>query len=193
MKRFSLFLCFIGACALLLAGCNQTASTSSSSSAAASSSSSAAAASSAAQSVASASAAPAAHDVKQLLATLSEAASLGGTISMSELDLTATGHISKDNIVAWAGAESQLASENGGIVIVIQAKPGTAESFVSQFEEFRDAKASDDRYAEYATAIANTKEARIVVKGDYVVYAVSATGQDGGFAALDSAIETAFA
>lgn len=111
---------------------------------------------------------------------------------MSDLDLTSTSHISMDNIVAWAGAESQLASENGGIVIVVQAKPGTADTFVTAFEQFRDAKSSDDRYAEYATAIANTKEARIVTNGDYVVYAVSATGQEGGYDALDAALNTLF-
>ena len=191
MKRFSLFLCTAGAVAFVLAGCAQTVpSSSSTSSVAPSSVPSSAITSSVAQSTVS-TAAP--YDVDELLKQLSEAASLGGTISMTELDLTASGLISKDNIVAWAGAESQLASENGGIVIVIQAKPGTAETFVSQFEAFRDAKASDDRYAEYAIAIANTKEARIIVNGDYVVYAVSATGQDSGFAALDTAIEAAFA
>ncbi|MDL2252871.1 hypothetical protein LJC49_02195 [Ruminococcaceae bacterium OttesenSCG-928-I18] len=126
-------------------------------------------------------------DLEGMLASLSEAAGLGGTIAVSEVDLSANG-LNVDNVVAFAGAESKLSSENGGIVMVFEVQPGTAAEMVSNLEAYRDTRASDDRYAEFETARANTADARIVEKGDIVIYAVSATGQDGGYAALDEAI-----
>lgn len=122
---------------------------------------------------------------------LVEAANLGTTIPMAEIDLKAGG-INVDNVATFAGAESQTYSDNGGIVIVIQAQPGAAATVASELEAFKESR-MDDRYAEFATQLANTKEGRIVTEGDYVVFAVSATGQDGGWDALDAAISEALA
>ncbi len=121
------------------------------------------------------------------LATLSEAAALGDAIAVSEIDLKANG-LDTANVVAFAGAESRMSSENGGIVMVFQMQPGTTADMVTALGAYRDARAGDDRYAEFATARENTAGARIVEKGDLVIYAVSATGQDGGYDALDAAI-----
>lgn len=129
-------------------------------------------------------------DIDALMASLTEAAGLGGTIEVSELDLQASG-IDTSNIVNWAGEESKMSSENGGIVMVFQAKAGSASDLAAQLEAYRDARASDDRYAEFAEAIEHTRDARIVEEGDYVVYAVSATGTDG-YATLDTTIAEAF-
>lgn len=128
-------------------------------------------------------------NVGAILEPVVEAAGLGGTIDVTELDLTAGG-IDTANILNFIGAESQLAVENGGIVLVFQVSPGTADGLVSQLEAFRDTRASDDRYAEFEQARTNTSQARIVAKDDVVVYAVSALGADG-LDALDAAIDAA--
>lgn len=122
-------------------------------------------------------------DLGAILTSLSEAAALGDTIEVTQLDLKAGG-LNVDNIIGFAGAEASTSADNGGIVIVVQVKPGTAEDVKAEFEKFRDSRL-DDRYAERANAMANTKEARIVVNGDLVMYGVSASGD---WAALDTAI-----
>lgn len=129
-------------------------------------------------------------DLGKVMASLTAAAGLGSTIEVSELDLKASG-IDTNNVVNWAGKESKMSAENGGIVMVFQMQPGTTADLADQLKVFRDARASDDRYAEFAEAIAHTKDARIVTEGNYVVYAVSATGEEG-YAAVDVAIVEAF-
>lgn len=130
------------------------------------------------------------YDVEGMLDTLVEAAGLGGTIDVSELDLKASG-ISVDKIVEWAGAESKTSSENGGFVLVLAVEPGTASDIAAELEAFRDARASDDRYAEFEVARENTSQARIVKDGDCVIYAVSATGSEG-YKAIDDAVKGFF-
>lgn len=130
-------------------------------------------------------------DVDGMLDALIDAAGLGGTIEVSELDLKASG-ISVDKLVDWAGAESKTSSENGGFVLVLVTEPGSASAIASELEAFRDARANDDRYAEFENARENTSQARIVENGDCVVYAVSSTGTDG-YTAIDNAVNDFFA
>lgn len=129
------------------------------------------------------------YDVNALLAALIPAAGMDSTIEMSELELKAGG-ITTDNVESFAGAESPT-YDDGGIVLVIQAKPGQAAAVKAELEAMKDLRA-DDRYAEFAVRLANTKDARIVENGDYLIFAVSAKGQDGGWDALDTAIAAAF-
>ncbi len=126
-------------------------------------------------------------ETETILATLNEAAGLGDSITVSEIDLQANG-LDTSNVLAFSGAESRLSSENGGIVMVFQVQPGSEAAMVSALEAYRDLRASDDRYAEFATARDNTANARIGSVGEYVYYAVSATGDSGGYDALDIAI-----
>ncbi len=130
------------------------------------------------------------YDLAKILADLSAAANLGTAIPMTDLDLRAGG-VDMDIVVEWAGETSQRAAENGGQVIVLRAVAGQADALAQQMEELRDSHINDN-YAENATANANTADARIVTNGDYVVYAVSATGSEGGYPALDDAITAAF-
>lgn len=168
---------------ILLAGCGGSASSQASSQAAASSS----LASSAGTQFPASSEAQSKYDLASMVVTLSEAAQLGTTIELTELDLTAGG-INMDNIAAWAGADSQLVVNNGGTVIVIQAQEGKADAVVKDLEAFKTSR-MDDRYADFAEALANTKEARILSQGDIVIYAVSAAGSQGGYADLDAALQ----
>jgi hypothetical protein len=135
---------------------------------------------------------PAAPDVNALLQTLAQAAQLGGTFKVTETDLKLSG-VETENIIEFAGAESQLSAENGGIVVVIRAKEGTTATVAGQMEAFRDSRLGNPDYVEFETARGNTAAARIEVFGDMVVYAVSAAGHEGGWDALDAAIAAAFA
>lgn len=196
MKK-SLAFIFIFCFALVFAACGGAASSAVPSSVPAKS----AVASPAASAVAQNSAAPAAlsaaastpngKDLAKTVAALAEGAQLGGTIKISEIDLKAGG-VNTDNIEAFDGAESQLSAQNGGIVIVIKAKPGTAQTIATEMAAYREYRLGNTDYAEFEDARTNTEDARISVFEDYVVYAVSATGLDGGWAALDAAILSAF-
>ncbi len=126
-------------------------------------------------------------DLSGLVAQLAEAAGLGTTIDMIEMDLVAGG-ITADNVVQFVGVQSQLVIENGGAVILIEATEGTAETVMSELESYRDFALGNEDYAEFAGARDNIEQARIEVKGNYVVYAVSAVGD---WEALDAAIESA--
>lgn len=150
-------------------------------------------ASEAAASEAASTAAPAADavDTAALLAPIQQAAGITDTIEVTDLDLRAGG-IDTANLLGFAGVESTTSSQDAGIVIVAQAAPGTASDLVASFEKFRDSRL-DDRYAEFADAMARTQEARIVTGGaggDIVVYAVTANGD---WDALDAAIQAAVA
>ncbi len=130
---------------------------------------------------------PQEHDLEAVVSSLSDAASLGDTIDVMEIDLTSAG-VDADNIVNFAGAESKLSTENGGIVIVIEAKAGTGAQIAQDLEVFKETKAQDDRYAEFEQARLNTQNARIETKDDLVLYVVDASGTDDGLAQVDSAI-----
>ncbi len=136
---------------------------------------------------------PDAIDLDALAVTLAEAAGLGETIPYpDDIDLRAGG-MNLDNIAAYAGLTAKTSSQNGGIVVVVQAAAGTASSVAADFEAYRDASLGNTDYTEFETARTNTQNARIEVFGDVVVYAVSATGHEGGWDALDAAIAAAFA
>lgn len=126
-----------------------------------------------------------AADLSGTLNTLAAAAELGTTIEVGEIDLKAGG-LPTDSIVAFAAAESNLASENGGTVMVFQVQPGTEQQMLDALAAWRDTRANDDRYADFATARENTAGARIVEKNGLIIYAVSASGS---WDALDSALE----
>ncbi len=116
-------------------------------------------------------------DIEGIFTQLATAAALGdSTVSLRDLELTSAG-VNLDNVVAWKGAESQTAAQNGGIVLVFEVAPGTADALVASLNAYRDAKVSDDRYAEYAEARENTANARIASNDTLVLYAVAADAQ----------------
>lgn len=135
---------------------------------------------------------PATRDLAATVANLAAAANLGNTIAVSQIDLKAGG-VNMDNVEAFDGAESQLSAQNGGIVIVIKAVAGTAQTVAEEMGGYRDYRLGNADYEEFEDARTNTMDARITVFGDYVVYAVSATGLEGGWAQLDDAIVAEFA
>lgn len=127
------------------------------------------------------------HALEEILSTVQQAAGIEATIEVGELDLRAGG-VNIDNIDRFYGVESQTASQDGGIVIVMRTKPGAMDAVAEDMIAFRDSRL-DDRYAEFAVAMEHTQEARTAYNHDVVIYAVSATGD---YQALDDAISTIF-
>ena len=182
MKKCIAFALFFVLALTLLAGCGES-----------NSSSSAQPASTAASSQEASAAAP--YDVDTLLAAIVPAANLGdGPVAMVLLDLTAGGDVTDGDVLAMAGQKSADYYENGGMVIVLQAQPGKADSLKGELELFRDAQVLFlEQYPEFQDGIANTKNAYIYVNGDFVVYAVSTTAASEGNQALIDAVAAAFA
>lgn len=126
-----------------------------------------------------------------LLKAIEPAAALGATLPLTELDLTASGDVSAEDVLAVSGAQSNLYSQNGGIVYVVQAQPGKAKAVEEGLLKMKQALlAQGENYkAEFPVAYANIEGTLVVVKGDYVVYATAA---DGNYTALNEAITAAF-
>lgn len=133
--------------------------------------------------------APAAEELDAKVQALADAAGLGDSIKVMDIDLKA-GNVNTDNIAAFAGKESKMSAQNGGIVIVLYAVDGTAETLAADMENFRQFRMGNGDYEEFEQARTNTENGRIKVMGNYVVYAVSATGD---WDALDAAIDSQFA
>lgn len=123
-------------------------------------------------------------DIQPIADALVSAAALGDdAIPMMDLDLKAGG-VNLDDVAEFVGYQSKTYSDNGGLVIVIQAAAGKGEDVKAGLESFKESR-MDDRYAEFATQVENTGNARIQANGDVVVMAVSATAD---WDALDAAL-----
>lgn len=132
------------------------------------------------------------YDVTELLATVSEAAGLGDTIEMDMMELTGSGEVDEANIVKMAAARSKAYATNGGMVIVIEATPGNAGTVTEQLQLYMDGiLAQTENYqSDYPEAYEHISNARIITNGDYVVLAISATGE---YTALDAVLDGLFA
>ena len=104
------------------------------------------------------------------------------TLDMS-LDMEAT-------VEEYAG---QRTKTNGapGAVLVVKAKAGQADTVKAALEGYRDGLVAQwDNYKdEFPVGYEQTKNGRVVVKGDYVVLAIAGEGVD--YAEIDTAISDA--
>lgn len=85
-----------------------------------------------------------------------------------------------------------LTNGMSGAVLVIKAKSGQAEAMKAQLEAYRDGiVATWENYKDdFPIGYEQTKNGRVVVKGDYLVLAIAGEGVD--YADVDAAIEKAF-
>ena len=98
--------------------------------------------------------------------------------------------LTMDNIVAFKGDVTNTQAECA-LVLAVQAKSGCADTVKEELEAYKES-ASTTLYAEYADKVAKTKDARIVVKDNFVVMVISAIdGPD--YADIDAAIDSALA
>lgn len=103
-----------------------------------------------------------------------------------EMGLTA------EDIQEFAG-ERTLTNGQPGTVLVIHTAAGKAPDVQTALENYRDGvlQVNENYKADFPVGYEQTANARIVVKGDYVVYAVAGEGVD--YADVDAAIDEALA
>lgn len=189
MKHLFTLVAAVGVFALLLAACGAPAASSAPSVSSAESVSSVSLPTSG---VPSSTAAAEGQTAAALLAAIEPAAGLGATLALTQVDLTATGDVPAEDVVDFAGAESTMYSQNGGRLYVVQAQPGKAEAVKEGLEKMKEALLSqgENYKADFPEAYANIEGTLVVVNGDFVVYATSASGD---YTALNDAVTAAFA
>lgn len=135
------------------------------------------------------------YSVDDLLAAIAPAAGIDGGIELTARDITGGDTAPIENFAAFAGAQSPTYAQQGGMVAVIQAKPGTVEDVKATVEAYLDSVlAQGEAYkTDYPVAYENVQNARVVVNGDYVVFAVAGTDPAAGYTVLDATIAAAFA
>ena len=195
MKKLITMIAAVSVCAALLVGCGNTVSSAPASSDAASSSevvSSSSEAVSSSEAASADSTAPA--DTAKLDAIVSAVTAVNPIDNPREIDDTALQYdmsLTPDNIVAYKGSVTNN-QDDCALVFAAQAKSGSADAVKTELEAYRTSLASNDLYAEFADKVAMSKDARVVVSGDYVVMVIA--GVNGGdYSAIDTALDTALA
>lgn len=192
MKKLGLILTAAILAASLLAGCGQ--STSSSSPASEPAVSSEASSSSAAAS-SDAAVAPAGEEadtakLDSIVASIEAVNEVPNARAIDDFSLENEMALTKDNIVAFKGDVTNDQADCA-LVFAAQVKEGTADAVKTELEAYQSTMTSS-LYAEFADKVAKAQDARIVVKGNYVVMVISGiNGPD--YAAIDTAIDSALA
>ena len=92
------------------------------------------------------------------------------------------------DVVAFSGKVSND-NANSALILAIQAQPGKAEDVKADLESYKSGLVNG-MYAEFAEKEAQAKDARIVVKGDYVVLVIANT-EGASYADIDTAVDNA--
>lgn len=96
--------------------------------------------------------------------------------------------LNMDNVADFAGKKSNDNS-NSALILAIQAQPGKAEDVKADLESYKSSL-MNGMYAEFAEKEAQAKDARIVVKGDYVVLVIANT-EGASYSDIDTAVDSA--
>lgn len=98
--------------------------------------------------------------------------------------------LSEEDFEEYAGQRT-LTNGQPGTVLVVKAKAGKADTVKAALEKYRDdvLAVSANYKSDFPVGYEQTKNARVVAKGDYVVYAVAGEGVD--YADVDTAIDEA--
>ena len=96
--------------------------------------------------------------------------------------------LNMDNVADFSGKKSND-NANSALILAIQAQPGKAEDVKTDLESYKSGLVNG-MYAEFAEKEAQAKDARIVVKGDYVVLVIANT-EGASYSDIDTAIDSA--
>lgn len=98
--------------------------------------------------------------------------------------------LSEEDFEEFAGQRT-LTNGQPGTALVIKAKAGKADTIKSALEQYRDGvvAVAGNYKDDFPVGYEQTKNARVVAKGDYVVYAVAGEGVD--YTDVDTAIDEA--
>lgn len=183
MKHSAMLLAAVLLAAVLLAGCGGGAS-SASTPAASQPAASAPDASSAAS-------APAAdsYNLSDIIAAVEAVNPVANPREIDDFGLENTYLLTMDNVAEYAGKVSNDAA-NSALILAVKAVEGKAGEVKAELDAYKTELAEGGLYAEFADKEAQAKDARLVVKGDYVVLVIANT-EGAQYADIDKALDEA--
>lgn len=183
MKHSAMLLAAVLLAAVLLAGCGGGAS-SASTPAASQPAASAPDASSAAS-------APAAdsYNLSDIIAAVEAVNPVANPREIDDFGLENTYLLTMDNVAEYAGKVSNDAA-NSALILAVKAVEGKAGDVKAELDAYKTELAEGGLYAEFADKEAQAKDARLVVKGDYVVLVIANT-EGAQYADIDKALDEA--
>ena len=187
MKKLTLTLAAVLLAAVLLAGCGG-----SSSSAATSSQPTAAPADPASDPASQgddAAASVNAYNLSDVISAVEAANAVANPRDIDDFSLENTYMLTMDNVAEFAGKVSNDAS-NSALILVVRAVPGKADEVKAELDAYKTELAEGGLYAEFADKEAQAKDARLVVKGDYVVLVIANT-EGAQYSDIDKSLDEA--
>lgn len=183
MKHSAMLLAAVLLAAVLLAGCGGGAS-SASTPAASQPAASAPDASSAAS-------APAAdsYNLSDIIVAVEAVNPVANPREIDDFGLENTYLLTMDNVAEYAGKVSNDAA-NSALILAVKAVEGKAGDVKAELDAYKTELAEGGLYAEFADKEAQAKDARLVVKGDYVVLVIANT-EGAQYADIDKALDEA--
>lgn len=183
MKHSAMLLAAVLLAAVLLAGCGggvSSASTPAASQPAAS-----------APDASSAASAPAAdsYNLSDIIAAVEAVNPVANPREIDDFGLENTYLLTMDNVAEYAGKVSNDAA-NSALILAVKAVEGKAGDVKAELDAYKTELAEGGLYAEFADKEAQAKDARLVVKGDYVVLVIANT-EGAQYADIDKALDEA--
>lgn len=183
MKHSAMLLAAVLLAAVLLAGCGggvSSASTPAASQPAAS-----------APDASSAASAPAAdsYNLSDIIAAVEAVNPVANPREIDDFGLENTYLLTMDNVAEYAGKVSNDAA-NSALILAVKAVEGKAGEVKAELDAYKTELAEGGLYAEFADKEAQAKDARLVVKGDYVVLVIANT-EGAQYADIDKALDEA--
>lgn len=180
MKHSAILLAAVLLAAALLAGCGGGASSAASQPAV-----SAPDASSAAASV------PAvdSYNLADVIAAVEAVNPVANPREIDDFSLENTYLLTMDNVAEYQGKVSNDAA-NSALILVVKAAEGKAGDVKAELDAYKTELAEGGLYAEFADKEAQAKDARLVVKGDYVALVIANT-EGAQYADIDKALDEA--
>ena len=130
-----------------------------------------------------------AYDLNSIVSAVEEVNPVSNARAVDDNFITLDMLLTKENIESHAGKVTNDQADSA-LIVAIKAVPGKADTVKSELESYKTSISTGGLYAEFAEKEAAAKDARIVVKGDYLVLVVAnTTGAD--YAAIDTALDEA--
>lgn len=135
-----------------------------------------------------ASASSAAYNLGDIVTAIEAANPVTNPRDLDDFSLQNEIMLNMDNVADFSGKKSND-NANSALILAIQAQPGKAEDVKTDLESYKSGLVNG-MYAEFAEKEAQAKDARIVVKGDYVVLVIANT-EGASYSDIDTAIDSA--
>ncbi len=139
----------------------------------------------------SAASAPAAdsYNLSDIIAAVEAVNPVANPREIDDFGLENTYLLTMDNVAEYAGKVSNDAA-NSALILAVKAVEGKAGDVKAELDAYKTELAEGGLYAEFADKEAQAKDARLVVKGDYVVLVIANT-EGAQYADIDKALDEA--